>query len=64
MATCSFGIPDFHITQIRSAHTDTLFATTALQVMNANGALHHDWGAQTVGIGNHKAGEDWPLELI
>jgi hypothetical protein len=64
MDTYSFGIPDFHIAQIRSAHTDTLFASTALRVTNANGNLHHDWGSQTVGLGDHKAGEDWPLELI
>ena len=58
MATYTFSIPKFHITQIRSAHTDTLFAATALRVNNASGGLHRDWGAQSAALGDHKAGED------
>jgi hypothetical protein len=58
MALYTFSIPRAHINQIRSAHTDTLFASTALRVMKANGSLHNDLGAQTVGLNEHKAGGD------
>ena len=63
MATYTLHIPSFHIRQIRSAHTDTLFASTALKVMNANGSLHHDFGAQGAALGDHKAGGDVVLSL-
>ncbi len=66
MAKYSFYVPSFHINQIRSAHTDTLFASTSLRVNNAPGGLHHDWGAQTVALGDRKAGGDvvYPLAWL
>ena len=45
MAIYIFGVPNFNINQIRSAHSDTLFTSTALKVMNANSGLHQDWGS-------------------
>ena len=56
MAIYKLAIPSFHIGQVRSAHTDTLFASTSLKVMNANGSLHRDWGANGVSLGDRKAG--------
>jgi hypothetical protein len=56
MAKYSFTIPSFHITKIRSAHTDTLFASTSLRVSNANGGLHRDFGPQGAALGDRKAG--------
>jgi hypothetical protein len=53
MAIYNFTIPNFHIASMRSAHSDTLFATTSLVVANAGGGLHHDWGSQTVSLGDH-----------
>jgi hypothetical protein len=58
MAQYSFYIPSFHIQEIRSAHTDALFASTALKVMNPNGSLRRDYGAKGVGLGDRKAGGD------
>lgn len=58
-----FSIPKFHIGQIRSADRDTLFASTALVVSNANGGLHHDWGAQHLDLGKHGAGGDADITL-
>ncbi len=63
MAKYSFTIPSFHITKIRSAHTDTLFASTSLRVLNANGSLHHDFGAQGAPLGDRKAGGGVDLTL-
>ena len=54
----TFAIPSFHITTIRSRDTDTLFASTALKVMNASGGLHKDWGTQSIALGDRKAGGD------
>jgi hypothetical protein len=42
MAIYNFTIPNFHIASMRSAHSDTLFATTSLVVANAGGGLHHE----------------------
>jgi hypothetical protein len=58
MATYSFVVPSFHIAEIRSIHTDTLVASTALRVMNANGSLHRDHGTKGVTLGDRKAGGD------
>jgi hypothetical protein len=56
MAVYDFEIPGFHIEKIRSSQTDTLFASTALKVLNASGGLHHDYGAQAASLGDRKAG--------
>jgi hypothetical protein len=63
MATYNFSVPSFHIAEVRSAHSDTLFASTALIVMNANGSLHHDFGAQGAALGDRKAGGGVDLNL-
>ena len=44
MANYTFGVPYCTIHAIRSVRTDTLIASAALRVMNAQGALHQDWG--------------------
>ncbi len=44
MANYTFGIPYCIINAIRSVRTDTLIASSALRVMNAQGGLHQDWG--------------------
>lgn len=64
MATYKFTIPSFHIRQVRSAHTDTLFASTSLKVMNASGGLHRDWGANGVSLGDRKAGGGVDLNMF
>jgi hypothetical protein len=58
------SIPKFHIRQIRAAHRDTLFGSTALVVSNANGSLHLDYGAQHVDLGKHAAGGDVDITLL
>jgi hypothetical protein len=58
MATYTFSIPKFHIKDLRSAHSDTLFASTGLRVNNASGGLHRDWGAQGVAFGDRNKGDD------
>jgi hypothetical protein len=57
--TYSFAF-SFGIDQIRSAHTDTLFVSTSLRVLDANGALHHDFGSQGGPLGDHRAGDTVP----
>lgn len=64
MAIYTFGVPSFYINQIRSAHSDTLSASAALKVMNANGGLHQDWGSRAVTLGDHHAGDNVFLEMI
>ena len=57
MANYTFGVPYCIIHAIRSLRTDTLIASTALQVMNAQGALHRDWGTTpTMDLGDFSAG--------
>jgi hypothetical protein len=63
MAIYNFTIPNFHITQIRSAHKDTLYASAGLRVMNANGGLHSDLTPQGASLGDHGAGEEVGLNL-
>jgi Fungal fucose-specific lectin len=52
----TFAVPSFHITQVRSAHSDTLFASTALKVNNANGSLHLNFDPQGAALNDRKAG--------
>jgi hypothetical protein len=59
----NFGVPKIHIESIRSAHTDTLYASTALHVMNENGSLHQDYPSKTVPMGDHKGKEEVILNL-
>lgn len=62
-AVYTLRIPSFHISNTRALRNDTLSASTALKVMNANGGLHHDWQTQGVSLGDHKKGEDVALNL-
>jgi len=59
----NFSIPSFHIIEIRSAHDDTLFASTSLKVLNANGSLHRDFGAKSAALGDRKAGGGVDLNM-
>ena len=63
MGIYNFSIPSFHINEIRSAHDDTLFAATSLKVLNANGSLHHDFGAKSAALGDRKAGGGVDLNM-
>jgi len=56
MAIYNLEIPHFYIKVTRAFNNDTLFATTALVVTNAEGALHHDWGSKGVALGDRGAG--------
>jgi hypothetical protein len=56
MAQYTLAVPHCRINQIRSAFSDTLFASVGLRVMNAQGGLHHDWPPQSVSLGDHEAG--------
>jgi hypothetical protein len=53
MAQYNLGISSFRIHQIRSLLKDTLAASMSLRVSNAQGALHHDWPAQSVSLGDY-----------
>jgi hypothetical protein len=53
MAQYNLGIPSFRIHQIRSLLKDTLAGSMSLQVLNAQGALHHDWPTQSVNLGDY-----------
>jgi hypothetical protein len=53
MALYNFGIPQFRIHTTRSLVTDTLVGSVALKVLNAQGALHHEWPTQSVNLGDH-----------
>ena len=56
MAKYTFGVPYCIINAIRSLETDTLIASAALRVMNAQGGLHHDWGATpSMDLGDFRA---------
>jgi hypothetical protein len=55
--TYSFAVSSFGIDQIRSADTDTLFVSTSLRVLNANGSLHLDLGSKGGPLGDHRAGD-------
>jgi hypothetical protein len=59
----SFSIPSFGIIEVRSAHSDTLFASTSLKVLNANGSLHRDLGAKGASAGERKAGGGVDLNM-
>jgi hypothetical protein len=63
MSKYSFYIPEFQIAQVRSQHTDTLWASTALKVLNANGSLHQDYGSESKSLGDRKAGGGVKLDL-
>jgi hypothetical protein len=63
MSIYNFRIPSFHINEIRSAHDDTLFAATSLQVLNPNGSLLHDFGTKNATLGDRKAGGGVDLNL-
>ena len=63
MAIYNFTIPNFHITQIRSAHKDTLYASAGLRVMDAIGGLHNDLAPQGASLGDHGAGDEVGLNL-
>jgi hypothetical protein len=52
----TFSVPSFHISEVRSAHSDTLFASTALKVNNANGSLHLSFDPQGAALNDRKAG--------
>jgi hypothetical protein len=56
MAIYNLEIPYFVIRQTRAPSNDTLFATTGLVVSNAEGALHHDWGAKSLALGGRGKG--------
>jgi PASTA domain len=57
MAIYTFGVPYCIIHEIRSLRTDTLIASTSLQVMNAQGALHQDYGTTpTADLGDFSSG--------
>ncbi len=49
-------IPICYIREIRSTGGDTLVASTGLQVMNAEGALHNVWPGQAVEMGSWATG--------
>ena len=57
MAVYNLWVPTFRIRQIRSNDQDTLSATMALRVMNAEGGLHMDWPPITSQFGTHVAGD-------
>jgi hypothetical protein len=63
MGIYSFRIPSFRIFEVRSAHSDMLFAATSLKVMNANGSLHRDLGAKNMFAGERKAGGGVDLNM-
>jgi len=58
MAIYNLEITDILINGTRAPDNDTLFATTGLVVNNAEGALHHDWGAKSVALGNRGSGSN------
>jgi PASTA domain len=56
MAKYTFGVPYCIINAIRSLETDSLIASAALRVMNAQGGLHQDWGTTpSVNLGDFSA---------
>ncbi len=63
MTIYSLNIPSFYIAQIRSAHKDTLFASTGLRVMNATGGLHKDWGSHGSSLGDYGANQNVILNI-
>jgi hypothetical protein len=64
MSFYSFSVPSFHITEVRSAHSDTLFASTALKVTNPNGSLHLSFDAQGAALNDRKAGGGVDLPFL
>jgi hypothetical protein len=60
MAIYNLEVPYFIVRNPRSGglfhDEDTLFASTGLVVNNAQGGLHHDWGAQTMALGDRGKG--------
>jgi len=56
MAQYILGVPNCSIRAIRSVFSDTLVASMGLRVMNAQGALHHEWPPQSVNLGDYGAG--------
>jgi hypothetical protein len=63
MSFYNFRIPSFRIFEVRSAHSDMLWAATSLKVMNANGSLHRDLGAKNLFAGERKAGGGVALDM-
>src|SRR5437588_3374068 len=63
MATYALRTTECHIAQIRSPQSDSLYATSAVRVMNAEGGLHHDWPAKSVALGDHGRGERVAINL-
>ncbi|MBV8889106.1 MAG: PASTA domain-containing protein [Alphaproteobacteria bacterium] len=53
MAQYTFGTPYCFINNTRALINDTLIASAALRVMNAQGALHQDYPATAISLGNH-----------
>jgi len=56
MAIYDLEIPYFLINGTRAPHNDTLSASTSLVVNNVKGALHHNWGAKGVTLGDRGSG--------
>jgi hypothetical protein len=64
MALYTLGAANCSINQIRSNDADTLVASMGLQVMNAEGALHHAWDPQSVNLGTWGAGGFPTIDLF
>jgi hypothetical protein len=63
MAQYTLAVPQCFIRQIRSLRNDTLVASMGLRVLNAQGALHHDWPALSVNLGDHQKGTSVAIGL-
>jgi hypothetical protein len=63
VATYYLGVREFSIGQIRSPNSDTLAASAAVRVLNAEGGLHNDWPAEFIALGDHHKGDNVPLNL-
>ena len=63
MMNLTIAVPSFHIESLRSAHRDTLFATTACVVKNQDGSIFHDYGSTTVALGDKVEKETVSLNI-
>jgi len=57
MLKATVAVPSFHIEQIRSQHTDTLYATSKIQVYSESGKLLSDLPSVTEHFPDHGSGD-------
>jgi hypothetical protein len=57
MLKATVAVPSFHIEEIRSQHTDTLYATSKIQVYSESGKLLTDLASVTEHFPDHKNGD-------